>query len=145
MFGGIERYSNKCFLVQVADQRATTLEAEICRYIEPDSHIMSDMWAAYANIDTIGNGVYLHSFINHSQNFVHPIDREIHTQTIENTWMRAKRKLKRQFGTSEALFSIYRHVPVYKLHPVTAVNTCSALYQNTFLLNKSYVMMPISA
>ena len=69
---------------------------------------MSDIWAAYANIDTIDNRVYLHSFINHSQNFVHPIDQEIHTQTIENMWMRAKRKLKRQFGTSEELFSIYR-------------------------------------
>ena len=106
-FGDIERYSNKCFLIQVADRRATTLEAEIWRYIEPGSPIMSDMWAAYANIDTIGNGVFLHSSINHSQNFVHPIDREIHTQTIENMWMRAKRKLKKQFGTSETLFSTY--------------------------------------
>ena len=91
--GGIERYLNKCFLVQVADRRATTLETEIRRHIELGSLIMSNMWAAYANIDTIGNGVYLHSSTNHSQHFIHPIDREIHTQTIEDMWMREKRKL----------------------------------------------------
>ena len=43
----------------------------------------SDIWATYANIDTIGNRVYLHSSINHSQHFVHSIDREIYTQKIE--------------------------------------------------------------
>ena len=68
---------------------------------------MSNMWAVYVNIDTIGNGAYLHSSINHSQHLVHPIDQEIHTQNIEDMWMRAKRKLKRQFGTSEALMSSY--------------------------------------
>ena len=65
------------------------------------------MWAAYANIDTIGNGVYLHSTINHSLHYVHPIYQEIHTQNVENMWMRAKRKLKRQFGTSQGLFESY--------------------------------------
>ena len=80
VFGGIERYSNKCFLVQVADHTAAKLEAEIWRYIEPGSHTMSDMWVAYANIGAIGNGIYLHSSINHSQYFDHPIDQEIHTQ-----------------------------------------------------------------
>ena len=106
---------NKCFLVQVADQRATTLEAEIWEYIKPDSHIMSDIWAAYANIVTIDNRVYLHSSINHSQNFVHPIDQEIHTQTIENMWMREKRKLKRQFGDQ-------KH---YLVH--TSMSSCSSV------------------
>ena len=31
----------------------------------------------------------------------------MHTQNIKNTWMRAKRKLRRQYGTSEALFPSY--------------------------------------
>ena len=55
--------------------RAVTLDALILNYIRPGSHIISDMWAAYANIDTIVNGAYLHSSINHSLHFVDPCDR----------------------------------------------------------------------
>jgi hypothetical protein len=40
-------------------------------------------------------------FLNIFANFVNP---DIHTQNIENMWMRVKRKLRRQFGTSRALF-----------------------------------------
>ena len=38
---------------------------------------------------------------------VDPDDDEIHTQNIENSWMRAKKKLRRQHGTSAALFPSY--------------------------------------
>jgi transposase-like protein len=51
----------------------------------------------------------MHSVVVHDKNFVDPNDSEIHTQNIENLWMRAKRKLKRQFGTSRALFTSYMH------------------------------------
>jgi hypothetical protein len=36
------------------------------------------------------------------------------TQTIENVWMRAKRKLKRQFGTSRDLFPSYIHEFIWR-------------------------------
>jgi methyl-accepting chemotaxis protein len=36
------------------------------------------------------------------------------TQTIENVWMRAKRKLKRQFGTSRDLFRSYIHEFIWR-------------------------------
>ena len=36
-----------------------------------------------------------------------PDNPDIHTQNIENMWMRVKRKLRRQFGTSRALFQTY--------------------------------------
>ena len=68
---------------------------------------MSDMWAAYAHIQDINNGIYMHAQVNHSHHFVYPIDPDIHTQNVENMWMRAKRKLKRQFGTSPELFPSY--------------------------------------
>ena len=109
VFGGVERATGKCFLVEVPDRTAATLEALILQHILPGSHIISDGWPAYVNIDQLGNGIYMHSVIVHQHNFVDPIDQDIHTQNIENLWMRAKRKLKRQSGTSRALFTSYLH------------------------------------
>ena len=45
----------------------------------------------------------------HQTHFVDHNDSEIHTQNVENMWMRAKRKIKRQFGTSRKLFPSYLH------------------------------------
>ena len=114
VFGGIERGSGKCFLIEVPDRRATTLEPLIRRCILPGTHIISDGWPAYAHIDQIGNGIYMHDVIIHQRNFVDPVDREIHTENVENMWMRAKRKLRRQFGTSSDLFTSYLHEFVFR-------------------------------
>lgn len=107
VFGGIERGSGKCFLVEVPDRTAATLEPIIERFILPGSHIMSDGWAAYANIDNIGNGIYMHDVVVHQRNFVNPRNPDVHTENVENMWMRAKRKLRRQYGTSHDLFQSY--------------------------------------
>ena len=50
-------------------------------------------WRAYGNINTINNGVYTHAVINHTENFVDPDNAKTHTQSVENFWIRAKRKL----------------------------------------------------
>ena len=94
VFGGIERGTGRCFMVEVADRRADALTPLIQRFILPGSHIISDGWASYANILTINNGIYEHSIVIHEHNFVDPNDDRVHTQNIENTWMRAKRKPK---------------------------------------------------
>ncbi|KAK6962554.1 hypothetical protein BgiMline_032659 [Biomphalaria glabrata] len=107
VFGGVERLSKKCFLVEVPDRTAATLTQAITQHILPGTHIVSDGWAAYANIANINNGVYSHSVVIHQDNFVDPNDSDTHTQNIENMWMRAKRKLKHQFGTSNGLFHSY--------------------------------------
>ena len=39
--------------------------------------------------------------------FVNPDNPDIHTQNIENMWMRVKRKLRRQFAMSRALFQTF--------------------------------------
>ena len=52
--------------------------------------------------------------IIHERHFVDPDDRNIYTQLIENTWMRAKKKLKRQHGTSVALFTSYIHEFIWR-------------------------------
>ena len=67
VFGGIERGSGKCFLVEVPDRRAVTLKEAVVQYILPGS-------------------------------FVDPNDDAIHTQNVENLWMRVKRKLVDSLG-----------------------------------------------
>ena len=47
------------------------------------------------------------TWMRHERHFVDPDHPAIHTQLIENTWMRAKKKLRRQHGTSVDLFSSY--------------------------------------
>lgn len=114
IFGGIERESGRCFLVEVPDQRADTLHACILQHILPGTHIISDGWASYARIGRINHGIYEHSVAVHEHNFVDPNNDNTHTQNVKNMWMQAKRKLTRQFGTSRVLFPQYLHEFVYR-------------------------------
>jgi len=45
----------------------------------------------YADIDKIVGGIYTHDVIIHQQHFEDPNDSEVHTQNVENMWMRAKK------------------------------------------------------
>ena len=58
--------------------------------------------------------MYTHSTVVHQEHFVDPDDNEVHTQSVENMWMRAKRKIRRQFGTSDALFPSYLHEFIWR-------------------------------
>ena len=84
VFGGIERVSRKCFLMEVPDRTAQTLEAAILDHILPGTHIISDGWASYRNVSQLGGGIYEHSIVVHVEHFVDPDDNEVHTQNIEN-------------------------------------------------------------
>ncbi|XP_044746955.1 uncharacterized protein LOC123308396 [Coccinella septempunctata] len=108
VFGGIERESRKCFLVEVPDRTEATLAAIIERHILPGSIIVSDGWRAYGNIQDIGGSMYEHHAIIHHEN------TGVFLQNLENMWMRAKYRLQRQFGTSEALFCSYLHDFVWR-------------------------------
>ena len=82
-FGGVCRETFKKFVELVPDRSEATLLPIIQRHIKPGTHIMSDEWRAYFNLNKYG---YIHDKINHSENFVNPEDPNIHTQRIENAW-----------------------------------------------------------
>ena len=107
VFGAIERHTGRCIMVEVPSRDQATLTPIIQEWIPPGSRIVSDGWAAYRGIDQIQGGVYEHDVVVHQRNFVDPDDPDIHTQNIENTWMRAKKKLRRQHGTTAQLFQSY--------------------------------------
>ena len=58
--------------------------------------------------------MYTHSTVVHQEHFVDPDDNEVHTQSVENMWMRAKRKIRHQFGMSDALFPSYLHEFIWR-------------------------------
>jgi ribosomal protein L24E len=84
VFGGIERGTGKCFVVEVENRNAASLEAIILQYVLPGTHIVSDGWMAYGNLDRIAGGIYAHSVIIHESNFVDPDNHEVHIQNTEN-------------------------------------------------------------
>ena len=82
ILGGIERGSNKCFLVECTNNRRDhhTLLALIKQYIRPGTTIISDCWAGYRFLEQHG---YRHVDVNLSRNFVDPLTGA-HTNTVES-------------------------------------------------------------
>ncbi|CAG9831652.1 unnamed protein product [Diabrotica balteata] len=93
-----------------------TLLPIISRMILPGTIINSDGWRAYANIGRMDGGVYEHRVVVHRQHFVDPDDDSVHTQSIESVGMRAKKKLRRQCGTSRELFQLYLDEFLWREH-----------------------------
>jgi IS1 family transposase len=91
VFGAIERGTHHCYLEAVSNRRQEVLLPLIEKWILPGSHIMSDGWNAYQNIDTLSGGKYMHDVIIHCENFVAPNNDVVHTQSIESTWGRLKK------------------------------------------------------
>ncbi|XP_072379845.1 uncharacterized protein [Diabrotica undecimpunctata] len=116
IFGAIERNSGKMFLTPVAARNEETLLPIISRIILPGTIIITDGWRAYRNIGLLRGGVYEHRTVTHQTHFVNPDDNSAHTQTIESVWMRSKKKLRRQCGTSRALFQSYLHEFMWREH-----------------------------
>ena len=79
IFGGIERGTRKCFMVEVADRSRQTLDWSLS-----SRHSSFLVVTSYAQIDQIQEGIYTHDTVIHKHNFVDPNDDEIHTQNVKN-------------------------------------------------------------
>jgi transposase-like protein len=74
--------------------------------VYPRTKIITDQWRAY---DAAMNHMpqYSHETINHSVNFVDPLDRTIHTQGVEGFWSQCKRYLRERHGIKQTLHVEY--------------------------------------
>ena len=99
LFGGVERGSNKCFLIPVERRNADTLLPIIQNFVLPGTVVMSDLWAAYNGIKNLPEG-YQHLTVNHSLNFVDP-DSGTCTNAIESTWQKFKHE--KRYGTHRSM------------------------------------------
>jgi hypothetical protein len=86
VFGGVERESGRTFLVPVPDRTADILVNVIRAWIEPGTTIISECWAAYRDIRSLG---YTHCTVNYSVSSVN-LDTWDYTNTIESMWRAVK-------------------------------------------------------
>ena len=103
VFGGVERGTNRCFMVVVKDRSQQTLLALIKKYIAPGSIILSDCWKGYKNLRKLLECE--HYTVNHTHYFKDPFTHT-HTNTIEGTWAHAKRSMPRS-GIRDHLLDNY--------------------------------------
>ncbi|KCZ81465.1 hypothetical protein H312_01138 [Anncaliia algerae PRA339] len=82
----------------VENKSRNILGREIIANVNPGTKIFTDQWPSYISFFGDQN-IYSHNFVNHSLNFVDPVDGT-HTQTIESLWSEFKR-FKRKYGYSK--------------------------------------------
>jgi transposase-like protein len=103
VFGGVERISNKCFLVPVKRRTRRTLWPIIFKYVRPGSTIISDCWRAYTGLNGINR--FIHQTVNHTENYVDP-NTGACTNTCEGSWFHVKRSLP-SHGTRKKFLANY--------------------------------------
>lgn len=104
VFGGIERDSDKMFMVSVPNRTKETLLMILEKYIEKETTIYSDCWSAYQTEDFEKYG-WKHEKVNHSKHFKDP-ETGVHTNTIESNWRSTKASLPK-YGTVKNLYDTY--------------------------------------
>ncbi|KAG0439019.1 hypothetical protein DMUE_2726 [Dictyocoela muelleri] len=98
--GGIEKGTNKTLIVPVERINANTIIQVIVNNVLPGKIIIIDQWRAYSTaFRSLPN--YQHLSVNHSLNFLDPINAEIHTQTIEGFWSQTKKIIRDRNGISQ--------------------------------------------
>ena len=73
VFGAVERGSGRCVMKVVNRQNRQTLEPIISSWLLPGTHIISDAWGAYNQVNQLNGGVYMHDIVIHQENFVDPL------------------------------------------------------------------------
>lgn len=121
VIGGICRETKEIFIKEIPDRTRDTLERVIKKHVLLGTQINTDMWPAYDNLNNLG---YIHKTVNHSTNFVNPVDGT-HTQNIERLWRDLKDVKKRYQGIPES--EIESHVYEFLWR-----KSCSVTYKNAF-------------
>ena len=97
VFGGICRQTREMFVVIVENRNQNTLSKAVFENIQSDSIIYSDCWRGYRKLSQMGLG-FDRKTVNHSQNFVNPLDRDVYTNTVERAWRSLREDIPKQVG-----------------------------------------------
>ncbi|XP_052901362.1 uncharacterized protein LOC128309171 [Anopheles moucheti] len=112
LVGGICRETKEIFLEIVEKRDRATLHNLVLNNVDRNSTVVTDCWAAYGGLEQHG---YRHNRVNHSENFVDPGNRDIHTQNIENLWRHVKDFIRSK-GTHKGSMRCYLREYQFKRH-----------------------------
>ncbi|XP_050517889.1 uncharacterized protein LOC126892403 [Diabrotica virgifera virgifera] len=92
-FGGYDRNSNNCFLVQVESKDADSLLRIIKDWVLPGTSISSHYWEAYKCLDHEG---FRQETMDHSKHFVDPDpDADMYTHNLDRIWREVRTTVPR--------------------------------------------------
>lgn len=129
LIGGIDRSTRNIHL-QVVRRRTKAICNDFIRsHVEPNTHIMTDMWRGYNDLSRLG---FLHSKVNHRNGFVNPIDGNINTQMIERLWKSFKAKYRYNNNFDTITSKAKRFVFEYNLSLKTASSKFCVLCDFSF-------------
>jgi hypothetical protein len=95
IIGGISETTDQIFLTSSVFRTAEIMKKIIYKYVKVNTHIKTDQYKSYNWLDLSPD--YIHSTVNHSINFVNPIDGT-NTQKIERLWEEVKNLKRRRRG-----------------------------------------------
>jgi transposase len=102
--GAIYRTDKKVCLRIARKRNAEVLNNFFLQDIMPGSTVITDMWRGYNGVSELG---YEHLKLNHSLNFVGPIDRTIQTNTIERCWRSLKEYMPKSMSAVNIMIIFY--------------------------------------
>lgn len=114
LIGGICRETGEIFLKFSTTRTSEVLTRLLTDAIVSGSQVITDCWRGYLQI--LLNG-FFHTTVNHSYNFVSPINPLVHTQRVERLWRTIKdfipRNVRREFLESYgAAFKVSREIGI---------------------------------
>ena len=118
VFGLYDTTTKKGIIRLVPERTRNTLLPIIEEVVLPGTTIHSDMWAAYMGGAIAAIPVvppYEHRAVNHTQNFVNPIDGTT-TNHVECFWKNMKIKNKTMSGTTRLLLPTYLDEFMWRQH-----------------------------
>ena len=101
VFGIKCRTTGLTLLFPVPDKTRATLLPILVEHVSNEAQVISDKFSTYvtrngrSHLEEAG---FEHYFINHSLQFVDPIQNFIHTNTIERTWRSLKHRSEKPYG-----------------------------------------------
>ena len=98
--GGICRETRQMFVVISPVRDQETMRRIIFHNIQAGSTVYTDCWRGYNVISRMGLG-YRHRTVNHTRFFVNPLDRDVHTNTIERSWRRLRESVPKQLSLKD--------------------------------------------
>ncbi len=102
VMGLLDRNSSKVRVVHVQNTQGDTLRSYVRQYVKGGSYLFSDAFAGYHGLDR----EYIHQVIDHAESYV---QRNVHTNSIENFWSLLKRGLKGTYISVEP-FHLFRYL-----------------------------------